>query len=88
MCTQSEMPKYQCHKKVHALKIKLVSIGDNGSGLITPEDQGYDDFTVSKEFMDKHNPTFGGYFVVYKGGYQSFRPAKEFEEGYRKLAGE
>ena len=49
---------------------------------ITPAEAGYSPFTVSKDYMDRHNPIVGGYYVVYKDGYASFSPAKAFEEGY------
>ena len=81
-----EMPVYQSHKKVWALKIKEIEVSqENGSGTITPEDEGYAPFQVSKEYMEKHQPTKGGYFVEYKGGYKSFSPAKAFEEGYSRI---
>lgn len=83
---QAEMPKYKCHKEVWALKISDISERFvDGSALLTPEEDGYAKITVNSEYMDKHKPTVGGYFVVYSGGYQSFSPAKEFEEGYSKL---
>lgn len=72
-----ELPKYQCHKVVHALKIKSI-VGL----LITPEDSGYGQFTVASEYLEKHNPQPGGYYIVYEDGYKSFSPAKAFEEGY------
>lgn len=81
MCTATEMPKYKSHKEVWALKIRSIVLDESGSALIAPEDDGYDKFEVSKEYMDKHNPKAGGYYVVYKDGYKSFSPAKAFEEG-------
>jgi hypothetical protein len=53
-------------------------------GIITPAERGFGAFFVSKEWMDKHNPQVGGYYVVYKDGYKSFSPAKAFEEGYTR----
>ena len=89
MSITREMPKYQSHKKVWALKIKSIVIvrdGENresdGSAMITPKEEGYASFEVDCEYMHKHKPQVGGYFVQYKGGYKSFSPAKEFEEGY------
>jgi inorganic pyrophosphatase len=41
-----EMPKYQCHKKVWALKIQQVYF-DGSQNLIVPADYGYDDFSFS-----------------------------------------
>lgn len=79
---QSEMPKYKCHKEVWALKIKMYGFAPDGSGLITPEDEGYAAFEVSKEYLEKHQPKPGGYYVVYADGYKSFSPAEAFENGY------
>lgn len=80
--TQREMPKYNCHKQVWALKIKSVGIRADGSGIITPDEDGYASFAVNARFMDTHQPESGGYFVVYKDGYESYSPAVAFEEGY------
>jgi hypothetical protein len=88
--TTREMPKYKSHKEVWALKIKsihrdyddLVASKENdGSGIITPEDEGYEPFRVDKDYLQKHDPVNGGYFVVYEDGYKSFSPADAFEKG-------
>jgi len=90
-----EMPKYQSHKQVWALKIKAIVFDSelaketnretDGSATITPEEEGYAPFKVNHEYVRKHNPQVGGYYVVYKDGYKSFSPAEAFEEGYTKL---
>lgn len=79
-----EMPKYKCHKVVHALKILNCGWTGNESDeyIIQPEDEGYAEFRVSKEYVEKHKPQPGGYYVVYEDGYKSFSPAKAFEQGY------
>ena len=82
MTVQTEMPRYVCHKKVNALKIKRIYLGHDGRSYIQPEENGYADIQVDSQFMLKHNPVAGGYFVVYEDGYRSFSPAKAFEEGY------
>lgn len=83
----AEMPKYKCHKEVWALKIAKI---DNdcrvGGAMITPADEGFSKFHVDKEFMDKHKPEVGGYYVVYADGYKSYSPAKAFEEGYARIS--
>lgn len=56
--------------------------GDGIGGFITPEDKGYARFPVSDEFVKKHDPQAGGYYVVYTNGYKSFSPAEAFEDGY------
>lgn len=93
MTASREMPKYQCHKQVWALKIKEISHKPNpdptgGSAaasygaVITPADDGYSPFDVPAEFVTKHKPQAGGYFVVYDDGYKSYSPAAAFESGY------
>ena len=82
----AEMPRYKCHKEVWALKIKLIGVcEEDGSGLIAPEDRGYSAFEVSPEYMAKHNPKHGGYYVVYANGYKSYSPANAFEAGYVRV---
>lgn len=95
MCTECEMPKYRSHKEVHALKIKAISFDvdlakaegreTDGSAMITPEEDGYAPFKVDCDYLRKHQPKVGGYYVVYKDGYKSWSPAQAFEEGYTRI---
>ena len=100
MCVEREMPKYQSHKIVHALKIKdivfdceLASTENretDGSAMITPEEKLFASFKVDREFVRRlpqnhPNEIVGGYYVVYEDGYESWSPAKAFEDGYTKL---
>jgi len=88
-----EMPRYKCHKEVWALKIKsIVRDGEDdpnretdGSAMITPTEAIFAPFKVNHEYMRKHMPEPGGYYVVYTDGYKSFSPAKAFEEGYTRV---
>lgn len=88
----AEMPRYLCHKRVWALKIKTI-VRDNGgkeretdgSAMITPVEGGYAPFRVDHLYMHKHKPEVGGYYVVYDDGYKSFSPAKAFEDGYERI---
>ena len=87
---KKEMPRYKSHKEVWALRIKDISLGhthDDGTeyGVITPVEDGYTLFEVSKEYVEKHKPEAGGYYVVYKDGYKSFSPAEAFEDGYTRV---
>ncbi|RQZ76440.1 hypothetical protein DF052_00355 [Burkholderia glumae] len=88
-----ELPQYECHKKVWALKIKAIEpkIDSSKYGLeaiihngatITPAEEGYAPFEVHQGYIDKHSPKVGGYYVVYADGYKSFSPAEAFESGY------
>lgn len=53
--------------------------------MITPEEEGFAAFPVSRKYILKHNPQVGGYFVVYADGYQSWSPAQAFEGGYSRI---
>lgn len=96
MSVSREMPQYQCHKRVHALKLKVVEhkpnpdlTGASGASsygaILTPEEAGFACFEVDAAYMCKHNPQAGGYYVVYDDGYASFSPAWAFETGYAPL---
>jgi len=82
--TFMEMPKYQCHKIVHALKIEKIEKIDDVV-YITPSDEGFAKFSTNPEFIHKHQPQEGGYYVVYEDGYVSYSPTKAFEEGYTRI---
>lgn len=84
-----EMPRYECHKRVYALKINQIRRVPSGNATVThsivPADDGFAPFEVSLEYVNKHNPQAGGYYVVYDDGYTSYSPAKAFEDGYKRL---
>lgn len=94
----AEMPRYRSHKIVHALKIKAIEFDidaarreereTDGSATIIPEDPdgiGYAPFKVDVEYVRKHKPQAGGYYVVYPDGYKSWSPAAAFEDGYTRV---
>jgi len=88
MSVEREMPKYQSIKKVWALKIKEIypkftGVGQesDGSMWMSFHDDNYDKISISHEYLRKHNPIAGGYYVVYEDGYKSFSPAVAFEKG-------
>ena len=84
-----EMPRYKCHKIVHALKIKEIKRVPSGNATVThsivPVDFGFAPFEVDLEYIGKHSPVAGGYYVVYDDGYKSFSPAAAFEAGYTRV---
>lgn len=81
------MPRYECHKKVWALKISRVE-------YLRPDSTTDENAIVTIHFVDaifcpreinlkgKPAPEVGGYMVQCEGGYISFSPEKAFEEGY------
>ena len=93
MESNREMPRYQSHKKVRALKIAEIidptEPGNETTGerIIVPADEGYVRFTVDHAYVSKHNPQVGGYYVVYDDGYKSWSPAEAFEGGYTLMKG-
>ena len=82
-----ELPKYKCHKKVRALKIAKIDFHTltDGGALIIPADGGYGPIEVDREYVRKHMPQSGGYYVVYGDGYKSFSPGSVFEDGYTRI---
>ncbi len=88
---QVEMPKYQCHKQVWALKISEIKdptesgSESDGSRLLVPVEKGYAPVRVDGQYVRKHSPQAGGYYVVYSDGYSSFSPAETFEGGYTRI---
>ncbi len=88
----TKMPKYRSHKEVWALKIVSIrhiedrpGVEADGSATLTFEEEGYAAICVSPEYMQKHMPQIGGYYVVYEGGYASWSPARVFEDGYTRV---
>jgi hypothetical protein len=92
---QREMPKYECKKIVWALKIKSIELDadranienreTDGSAYLKPEEIGYGEIKLSHDYMKKHEPHIGGYYVVYQDGYKSYSPAEPFEDGYKRI---
>lgn len=83
-----DFPLYQCHKRVRAAKI--IAICGNQLKLEIPAERpneiAYQAIEpVSIEFLRKHSPQVGGYYVVYEDGYISYSPEKAFEDGYKQV---
>lgn len=85
----AQMPRYKCHKEVYALQIATVERRPFGNAgvqhTLTFKEAGYAPLDVGLDYIEKHNPHQGGYYVVYDDGYKSFSPAKAFEEGYTRV---
>jgi hypothetical protein len=95
MSVGAEMPRYQCHKKVWALKIQNITrhaypeetpIEESAPSLtLTFADPGYAPMEIDHKMITRYMPVPGDYYVVYDDGYKSFSPAKAFEEGYTRI---
>ncbi len=86
-----KLPQYKCHKEVWALKISQIVDRSGpeetgGSQEIHPKNQIFAPFQVSHEYMTKHKPQVGGYYVRYADGYESYSPADVFEDGYTLIS--
>lgn len=85
--TSQEMPRYQSHKKVWALKIAALEVGARGEVKIAPADEGYAPFTTADGWADRFKGSEDpGYYVVYEDGYASWSPTEAFEAGYTRDA--
>lgn len=83
------MPRYQSHKKVWALKIVEIMTGrsdEKPGGTLHFEDPHYAPLAVDEDYLQRHQPKVGGYYIVYDDGYKSFSPAKAFEDGYIRIS--
>lgn len=86
------LPLYRSHKIVQAAKIKGIRelrpqvFDGRGEQAAYPSELHFEGphrhVTVSEEYVAKHKPRVGGYYVRYDDGYDSWSPAKAFEAGY------
>ena len=79
---ERKLPEYRSHKKVRALKIARIYRGHDGYAYFEPVEEGYADVKLDPQYVTKHDPQAGGYYVVYEDGYESWSPAEAFESGY------
>jgi hypothetical protein len=90
----TELPRWKCHKIVHGFKITRIELDadrrktneeTDGSALLHHGEGYFTSVKVDSEYLIRHKPEVGGYYVVYDDGYLSYSPAKAFEEGYTRL---
>lgn len=91
-----ELPRFQCHKKVWALKIKSVEqhpeirlmgvVQHPSYAIITFVDSSFCPITWDSEFKGTSKPEAGWYYIVYEDGYRSFAPGQSFESGYNPIS--
>jgi hypothetical protein len=89
-----ELPRYQSHKKVWADKVVKVkdNSGENCEAAMANDSfiiwyldsGGYVHVSKDLKLRGGENPV-GGYYVQYDDGFQSWSPAKAFEEGYTRI---
>lgn len=76
------MQRFKSHKVVEAAKIEVIEYPGAGAAGAILYFSDFHQSHVSHAYMVKHKPEVGGYYVKYADGYESFSPAKAFEEGY------
>lgn len=77
------LARYRCHKLVQAAKIVSIREMARGLDFLLTFDGTAIEHRVTGDWVARHHPQPGGYFVVYDDAYTSFSPAQAFEEGYR-----
>jgi len=80
-----DLLKYKCHNAVGAFLIVTMEPGDDGRVRLTGSPSRLC-AQVDACYMLKHTPKVGGYYVLYEGGYESWSPAQEFEDGYTDIS--
>ena len=81
-----EMPQYQCHKKVRAVKIAALEIREDKSARIAGVDH-VGIIVTRAGWADRFKPVHSkktdiGYYVEYEDGFASWSPSDVFEAGY------
>jgi hypothetical protein len=81
------LPRWKCHKVVHAIKLASVEFIPGTSTVnLHPAEPEYPTLVRAGPFSRRvpagSDP---GYFVVYPDGYESWSPTKAFEEGYTRI---
>ncbi len=79
------LPTFECHKKVQAFLIAGAEALSGGSIRLAGVDADIS-IVVGSDYVDKHHPAIGGYYVRYHDGYESWSPADAFEDGYTQVA--
>lgn len=75
--------QYDCHKTVWAAQITGISPADSLGQTLLLHGSGPEGATpVNNEWMQRHKPKVGGYYVIYTDGYTSYSPQEAFETGY------
>lgn len=74
------MKLWLSHRQVAADKITEANKQPQGGVILSLE--GGQTAGVTDQWMQRHNPFVGGYYVLYTDGYQSFCPAEAFERDH------
>lgn len=85
---EGQFPRWKSHKIVEGFKIQMIRHTEEGRWVLMQEPESNEpaiEVMVSMEYVHKHDPKAGGYYVRYKDGYESWSPAEAFENGYTRI---
>ena len=94
---QAALPRWKCHKQVRAAKITgfqfppagpVACMGDVGSSALLAPAVFARMIGMTKPDPEDGEPwanLVGGYYIRYADGYESWSPAKAFEDGYTRM---
>lgn len=87
-----ELPLYQSHKQVSAIKIKSIEIrppreegGHEQEVWIVPADEGQEAFSVDWVYVNRFKPYAPGYYTKDKSGVERFSHPDDFEAEYDRV---
>lgn len=82
MSEDIKLPRYQCHKKVYALKIAAIEFEPNLAKIAFVDEKYAVMYLNNYREKFKGDENDLGYFIQYDDGYVSWSPSKVFEDGY------
>lgn len=77
-------PLWKSNKVVQAFQIAQISHAPDGAAL-SPTNPKLASVQVNAEWVKKHNPQIGGFYVIYGDLYASYSPKQAFIDGYSLL---
>ena len=83
-----QLPQYQSHKKVWALKIAAAERQEDGSVKLAFAHDRFAPIQTDVDWGTRFKPENDddpGYLVQYEDGYKSWSPTKAFEAGYTRI---
>lgn len=82
-----EMPKYQAHQQVHALKIQNLEIHDDDSATITPVEGGYEAFITDPGWAEANagNEDDPGVYLIHGNGHATWLSTEAFNKTYIRV---
>lgn len=74
-------PRWISNKVVQAFQIAQINHAPDGAAL-SPADPQLASVQVNADWVNKHNPQVGGFYVIYGNSYTSYSPKEAFIDGY------